>query len=59
VKGMIAHRKKLLADAAECATVRDQAIDRAKRELFALLAEQLNRLAGEVQQAITAKTKHL
>jgi hypothetical protein len=43
---------KLRKDAAEAALIRDLATDRAKREVFNRLKEQLNRLADEVERAI-------
>ena len=45
MKDMVAHLEKLRADAAECAMIRDLAVDQRKRELFARLAEHLQVLA--------------
>ncbi len=55
MKDMITHWEKLRADAAECAMIRDLAIDKGKRELFARLAEHLDVLANEIERAMTAK----
>jgi hypothetical protein len=44
--------EKLLADAAECAQLRELATDPAKRELFDRLSEHLNTLAMLMQRAI-------
>jgi hypothetical protein len=49
---MQARYEKLLADAAECAQLRDLASDPAKRELFARLSEHLDTLATLMQRAI-------
>ena len=48
---------KFRSDAAECTLIliRDLATDKAKRELFARLADHLNGLAEEVERAISAK----
>ena len=54
MKDMIAHWEKLQAHAAECALIRDLATDKAKRELYTLLAEHLQTLASEMR-VITAK----
>jgi hypothetical protein len=55
MKDMLAHWEKLEDDAAECALVRDLATDKAKRQLYTLLAEHLETLASEVERVITAK----
>jgi hypothetical protein len=55
MKDMLAHWEKLEADAAECALIRDLATDKAKRQLYTLLAEHLKTLASEVERVITAK----
>ena len=47
--------EKLRSDAQECALVSGSANDAHKRELFARLAEHLNRLAQEVERAIEEK----
>lgn len=47
--------EKLRTDAAECALIRDLAIDPTKRELFTRLAEHLSVLANEVEAAIATK----
>jgi hypothetical protein len=52
VKDYQASLEKLRIDAAECAMIRDLATDPAKREMFDRLAQHLNRLADEVQQAM-------
>jgi type IV pilus assembly protein PilB len=46
--------RKVRADAAECALIRDLATDPRKRELFTRLAEHLSILATEVEAAIAA-----
>jgi hypothetical protein len=46
-----ARYEKLLADAAECATVRDRATDAEKRELFARLSDHLGVLASQLERA--------
>jgi hypothetical protein len=43
--------EKLLADAAECAELRDLATDAEKRELFARLSEHLGVLASLMERA--------
>ena len=48
--------EKLRKDAAEAALIRDLATDRAKREMFDRLQDHLNRLAGDVEQAMKAST---
>jgi hypothetical protein len=52
---MKAHVEKLRADAVECALIRDLATDPQKRALFTWLAEDLSRLANEIETAIAAK----
>jgi hypothetical protein len=49
---MQARYEKLLADAAECATVRDRATDPEKRELFARLSDHLSVLASLTERAV-------
>ena len=44
--------EKLLADAAECAVLRDLATDAEKRELFARLSEHLGVLASLMERAV-------
>jgi hypothetical protein len=44
--------EKLLADAAECATLRDRATDAEKRELFARLSDHLSVLASLMERAV-------
>ena len=44
--------EKLLADAAECAVLRDRATDPEKRELFARLSEHLKVLASLMERAV-------
>jgi hypothetical protein len=44
---------KLREDAAECALIRDLATAPAKRDMFARLHEHLNRLADEVETAMS------
>jgi hypothetical protein len=55
MQDMKAHLEKLRTDAAECALIRDLAIDPEKRALFTRLAEHLGTLAGEVEAVIAAK----
>jgi hypothetical protein len=55
MQDMRAHLEKLLAEAAECALISELAIDRAKRDLFARLAEHLKVLATQVERAITER----
>jgi hypothetical protein len=55
MKDMFAHWEKLRADASEFAWIRDLATDRAKRQLYTLLAEHLRTLASEVERVIMAK----
>ena len=43
--------EKLRRDATEAASIRDQATDETKREMFGRLHEHLKRLADEVEQA--------
>lgn len=57
MKDVIAHWEKLKAHADECATMRNLSTDEQKRELFALLAEQLGGLASEAERLITARPK--
>jgi hypothetical protein len=52
VKDYQTHLEKLRRDAAECASVRDLATDKAKRELFDRLALHLTTLADQVEQAM-------
>ena len=47
--------EKLRKDAAEAALIRDVATDRAKREAFSRLQEHLNRLADELERAMSAR----
>jgi len=55
VEDMIRHLEKLRSDASECALIRDLAIDKTKRELFARLEEHLATLAKEVERALAAR----
>jgi hypothetical protein len=52
MRDMQVHLEKLRKDAAEYALLRDLVTDPAKKELFALLAQHLEVLANEVEQAI-------
>jgi hypothetical protein len=56
MKDMQAHLEKLRRDAAECAIIRDLAVDPKKRELFTKLAEHMSVLASEVERAIAEDT---
>lgn len=49
--------EKLRKDAAECALIRDLAIDPAKRALFDRLANHLTLLADQVETAMLEKKK--
>lgn len=55
MKDMLAHWKKLQADAAECGLIRDGATDEVKRELYARLVESFRIMATEVERVITAR----
>lgn len=46
--------EKLRSQAAEAALIRDLAADPAKREAFGRIHEHLNRLADEVERAMSA-----
>ena len=48
--------EKLRKDAAEAALIRDLTTDREKREVFNRLCEHLNRLADEVERAMSGQT---
>jgi hypothetical protein len=48
--------EKLRKDAAEAALIRDLTTDGAKREVFDRLYEHLNRLADEVERAMSGQT---
>jgi hypothetical protein len=52
MQDMQKHLEKLRTDAAECALIRDLATETVKKELFARLAQHLEVLAHEVEQAI-------
>jgi hypothetical protein len=54
MKDFQASIEKLRKDAAEAAMIRDLATDPIKREMFDRLSEHLNRLADEVEQAMTS-----
>lgn len=54
MKDMRTHLEKLRAQVAECELIRDLTTDRAKRELFALVAEHLKVLAAEIERAMGA-----
>ena len=53
---MQARYEKLLADAAECAQLRDFATDAEKRELFGRLSDHLNNVALLMQRAMELQT---
>ena len=48
--------EKLRKDAAEAALIRDLTTDGEKREVFNRLCEHLNRLADEVERAMSGQT---
>jgi hypothetical protein len=52
MRDMQVHLDKLRDNAAECALIGDLAADPPKKELFARLAQHLEVLANEVEQAI-------
>jgi hypothetical protein len=47
--------EKLRADAEDCALISKLATDKAKRQMFAKLAEHLSQLASDVEAVIAAK----
>ena len=47
--------EKLRTDAEDCRLISRLATDKAKRELFARLAEQLSQMAADIEIAIRAK----
>ena len=53
MKDYQASLEKLRIDAAECALIRDMATDAVKREMFDRLHRHLNRLADEVEMALS------
>ena len=55
MKDMQRQLERLRDDAAECAVIAGLAETKEKQELFARLAEHLNMLADEVEQAISAE----
>lgn len=57
MKDMLKHREVLLREAAECQLVSDLTADKAKRELFAKLAEHHRTLAAELSRAIDNQPK--
>jgi heme oxygenase len=48
--------EKLRADAEDCTLISRLATDKAKRELFASLAEQIRFMIAEVENAIATRT---
>jgi heme oxygenase len=56
MQDMRVHLEKLRVQAAECEMIRDLATDKAKRELFAKLAEHFKVLASEVERAIRERS---
>jgi hypothetical protein len=55
MKDMQRQLERLRDDAAECAVIAGLAETKEKQELFARLAEHLNMLADQVEQAISAE----
>ena len=53
MKDMQAYLEKLRVQVAECEMIRDLATDKAKRDLFARLAEHFKVLAGQIEAAMT------
>jgi hypothetical protein len=49
--------EKLRRDAAEAALVRDLATDPIKRDMYSRLHEHLNRLANEVERAMSSSSE--
>ena len=56
MQDMKAHLEKLQVQMAECEMIARLATDKAKRELFARLAEHYKSLAAEVARAIAARS---
>ena len=56
MKDIQVHLAKLLAQAAECELIRDQATDPQKRELFDRLARHHRELAKQVEKEIVRST---
>jgi hypothetical protein len=56
MQDMQRHLEKMRKLVAECETIRDQASEATKRELFARLAEHFKVLAAEIERAIDGKT---
>ena len=56
VKDYQASVDKLRKDATDCALIRDLAADQKKQEMYDRLAQHLNRLADEVEQAMAQTT---
>jgi hypothetical protein len=54
VKDYQASIEKLRSDAAEAALIRDLATDPIKRAMFDRLSQHLNRLANEVEEAMSS-----
>lgn len=57
MKDMKAQLEKLLTEASECSLIAKLASDKAKRELFAKLAEHYTVLAAEVRKAIESAAR--
>jgi hypothetical protein len=51
-----AHLEKLRVQMAECEVIRDLAIDKGKRQMFAKLAEHYRVLAGELEREIASRS---
>jgi hypothetical protein len=56
MEDMKAHLERLRVQIAECEMIRDLATDRAKREMFAKLAEHFKVLAGELEKEIAKRS---
>jgi hypothetical protein len=56
MKDMLAHLERLRVQTAECEMIRDLATDRAKREMFAKLAEHFRLLAGELEKEVAQRS---
>ena len=56
MKDMQEHLERLRVQTVECEMIRDLATDRAKREMFARLAEHFKLLAGELEKEIALRS---
>jgi hypothetical protein len=56
MKDMQEHLERLRVQVAECEMIRDLATDKAKREMFAKLAEHFKLLADELEKEIAKRS---